>query len=86
MIPVQGYAALSATSPLQPFDFERRDAGHSDVVIDIAYCGVCHSDLHYVDNHWGLSMYPTVPGHEIVGTVTQTEARLVAIGSVSWSA
>ena len=71
MIPVQGYAALSATSPLQPFDFERRDAGHSDVVIDIAYCGVCHSDLHYVDNHWGLSMYPMVPGHEIVGTVTQ---------------
>ena len=71
MIPVRGYAALSAASPLQPFDFERRDAGGGDVVIDIAYCGVCHSDLHYVDNHWGLSMYPIVPGHEIVGTVAQ---------------
>lgn len=69
-IKVLGYAALSATAPLAPFRFERRDARVDDVVINIEYCGVCHSDLHQARNDWGISQYPIVPGHEIVGRVT----------------
>lgn len=64
-----GYAAQSKTSPLQPFSFQRRDPGPKDVVIDIQYCGVCHSDIHQVRDEWGGSVFPMVPGHEIVGTV-----------------
>ena len=66
-----GYAAQNATSPLAPFSFERRDPGPSDVVVEIQYCGVCHSDLHQARNEWGNSLYPMVPGHEIVGKVTR---------------
>ncbi|HVD96467.1 MAG TPA: NAD(P)-dependent alcohol dehydrogenase [Candidatus Limnocylindria bacterium] len=69
MIPVKGYAAQSAASPLAPFDFKRRDLRPKDVLIDILYCGICHSDLHLVRNEWGRSIYPMVPGHEIVGRV-----------------
>jgi len=65
-----GYAAHSATAPLVPFDFERREPGPRDVQIEILYCGVCHSDLHTVRNEWQNSVYPVVPGHEIVGRVT----------------
>ena len=64
-----GYAAQSAGAPLAPWTFERRAPGPSDVVIDILYCGVCHSDIHNVRNEWGQSLYPMVPGHEIVGRV-----------------
>src|SRR5437016_12956500 len=71
MIPVAGYAAESITSPLSPFDFERRDLRPKDVLIDILYCGICHSDLHLVRNEWGRSIYPMVPGHEIVGRVIE---------------
>jgi len=67
--PTQGYAAQSTTSPLMPFSFERRDPRANDVVIDIQYCGVCHSDIHCARNEWGGSTYPLVPGHEIVGRV-----------------
>jgi uncharacterized zinc-type alcohol dehydrogenase-like protein len=70
MIPTKGYAAQSATSPVAPFSFERRDPGPHDVQIQILYCGVCHSDLHQIRNEWGNSIYPMVPGHEIVGRVT----------------
>jgi alcohol dehydrogenase (NADP+) len=88
MIPVAGYAAQSATSPLSAFDFERRDLRPKDVLIDILYCGICHSDLHLVRNEWGRSIYPMVPGHEIVGRVIEKGKRarrfkngdLVAIG------
>lgn len=69
MIPVTGYAAQSAISALAPFDFKRRDLRPKDVLIDILYCGICHSDLHLVRNEWGRSIYPMVPGHEIVGRV-----------------
>ncbi|MDR3526157.1 MAG: NAD(P)-dependent alcohol dehydrogenase [Rhizomicrobium sp.] len=69
-ISVIGYAAASPTSELAPFRFERRDPRGDDVVIEILYCGVCHSDLHTVRNDWGSAMYPVVPGHEIVGKVT----------------
>lgn len=65
-----GYAAESKTSPLTPFHFDRREPGPSDVVVAIDYCGICHSDIHQVRDEWGGSMYPMVPGHEIVGRVT----------------
>ena len=67
---VRGYAAHSNTTPLGLFHFVRRDPRPDDVVIDILYCGVCHSDLHNVRNDWGYSQYPMVPGHEIVGRVS----------------
>jgi alcohol dehydrogenase (NADP+) len=71
MIPTKAYAAFSATSPLAPFEFERRDLRPDDVHIEILYCGVCHSDLHTVKSEWGPAMYPVVPGHEIVGKVVK---------------
>jgi uncharacterized zinc-type alcohol dehydrogenase-like protein len=71
MIPTNAYAAQNATSPLGPFNFERREVGTQDVQIEILYCGVCHSDIHQVRNEWGGSIYPMVPGHEIVGKVTK---------------
>jgi len=64
-----GYAAHDKYSPLVPFHFERRDPGPNDVVIEIAYCGICHSDIHQVRDEWKNSIYPMVPGHEIVGRV-----------------
>ncbi|WP_193073884.1 NAD(P)-dependent alcohol dehydrogenase [Pseudomonas sp. FME51] len=74
MIKTRGYAALNGDQPLQPFDFERRAPAPQDVQIDILYCGVCHSDLHTARNEWGNTLFPSVPGHEIVG-------RVAAIGS-----
>jgi len=65
-----GYAAQSKTSPLAPFHFDRREPGPTDVVVAIDYCGICHSDIHQVRDEWGGSLYPMVPGHEIVGHVT----------------
>src|SRR5690606_25779147 len=65
----KAYAAQSAASPLAPFTLTRREPGPSDVRIDILYCGVCHSDLHQARNEWGNTVYPCVPGHEIVGRV-----------------
>lgn len=66
-----GYAAQSATSPLAPFSFERRELRPNDVAMEILYCGICHSDLHQARNDWGWSAYPMVPGHEIVGRVLE---------------
>lgn len=66
----RAYAAQSASSPLAPFSIERREPLARDVVIDILHCGVCHSDLHQVRNEWGNTVYPCVPGHEIVGRVS----------------
>ncbi len=65
------YAAETATSPLAPFHFQRRDLGKHDVQIEILYCGVCHSDLHTVRSEWQGTTYPCVPGHEIVGRAVQ---------------
>lgn len=70
MTATKGYAAQKAQSSLAPFQFERRDVKPHDVQFDILYCGVCHSDIHQVRNEWGGSIYPMVPGHEIVGRVT----------------
>jgi len=66
-----GYAAKSATSPLNLYQFERREPGPRDVQIEILYCGVCHSDVHTARDEWGGAVYPVVPGHEIVGRVTR---------------
>ena len=74
MTAVNGYAAQNATTPLAPFNFERREVGPKDVQIEILYCGVCHSDIHQVRNEWGGSIYPMVPGHEIVGRITKVGA------------
>ncbi|NEK91574.1 MAG: NAD(P)-dependent alcohol dehydrogenase, partial [Xanthomonas euvesicatoria] len=70
MSTAHAYAAQAADQPLAPFVFERRAPGPHDVQIDIAYCGVCHSDLHTARNEWHNTLYPSVPGHEIVGRVT----------------
>ncbi|MEO6837302.1 MAG: NAD(P)-dependent alcohol dehydrogenase [Ginsengibacter sp.] len=70
MSKVKSYAAQSATSPLAAWTLERRSPKPHDVQIDILYCGVCHSDLHTVRNEWGGTVYPSVPGHEIVGRVS----------------
>jgi alcohol dehydrogenase (NADP+) len=72
----KGYAAQSATSPLAPFAFERRDPGPADVQIDIVYCGVCHSDLHTARGEWPGTRYPCVPGHEIVGRVARVGGQV----------
>ena len=64
-----GYAAHQAHMPLERFSFKRREVGDRDVAIDILFCGICHSDLHQVNNDWGFSQYPMVPGHEIIGRV-----------------
>ncbi len=69
MLPTRGYAADSPTANLKPFDFERRELGARDILIKIEFCGVCHSDIHQVRDEWGGSIYPMVPGHEIVGRV-----------------
>ncbi len=71
---VKAYGARAADKPLEPLDIARRTPGAHDVQIDIAYCGVCHSDLHTVRSEWGGTRYPCVPGHEIVGRVSAVGA------------
>jgi len=74
MIATKGFAAQTKETPLAPWNFSRRDVGPYDVHFDIDFCGVCHSDLHQIRDEWGGSIYPMVPGHEIVG-------RVVAVGN-----
>jgi uncharacterized zinc-type alcohol dehydrogenase-like protein len=76
MITTQAYAATSSDTPLSPFTFERRALRDDDVQIEILFCGVCHTDLHQARNHWGNTTYPLVPGHEIVGIVTNIGAQV----------
>jgi uncharacterized zinc-type alcohol dehydrogenase-like protein len=71
MIPTSSYAAHAARARLAPYRFERREPREHDLVIEILFCGVCHSDLHTVRDEWGTGNYPIVPGHEIVGRVTR---------------
>jgi len=71
VLKTSAYAASQAHAPLAPFSFERRDPGPRDVLIDVLYCGVCHSDIHQVRDEWGGAVFPMVPGHEIVGRVKQ---------------
>ena len=72
----KAYAATSPTAPLGPIAIERRQPLPTDVEIDILYCGVCHSDLHFARNEWGGTVYPVVPGHEILGRVTRVGAKV----------
>lgn len=71
MLKTAAYAAASAQSPLAPHSIERREPGPNEVLIDILYCGVCHSDIHQARDEWGGSIFPMVPGHEIVGRVAR---------------
>ena len=71
MLTVNAYAAPSADAPLEPTTITRREVGPHDVLIEIAYAGICHSDIHTVNGDWGPQHYPLVPGHEIVGTVAE---------------
>jgi len=73
---VRGFAAPGAETPLGPHTFVRRDPRDNDVVIDIQYCGVCHSDIHQARNEWGKSVYPLVPGHEIIGRITHVGTKV----------
>ena len=70
MFKVKAFGATSATSPLAPLEIERRDLQKNDVQIEILYCGVCHTDIHISRNEWKGTLYPSVPGHEIIGKVT----------------
>jgi alcohol dehydrogenase (NADP+) len=76
------YAATKEKAPLTPFNFERRSLRPHDIKIEIIYCGVCHTDLHFVKNEWKNSMYPLVPGHEIVGKITHigSEVKSFKVG------
>jgi len=76
MLPTRGYATHEPTASLEPFSFERRTPGAHDVLIEIQFCGVCHSDIHQARGEWGNSIYPMVPGHEIVGRVAQVGAEV----------
>jgi uncharacterized zinc-type alcohol dehydrogenase-like protein len=81
MIATTAYAATTAGALLKPFQFERRDPRPTDVVIQLLWCGVCHSDLHMVENDWGFSPFPMVPGHEMVGRVVRVGAQVTKFRS-----
>jgi uncharacterized zinc-type alcohol dehydrogenase-like protein len=68
----KGYAAKSVDTPLAIYEFERRTPGDRDVQIEIDFCGICHSDIHFTRNEWGMTQFPCVPGHEIIGRVVKT--------------
>ncbi|MBI1190353.1 MAG: alcohol dehydrogenase catalytic domain-containing protein [Tepidisphaera sp.] len=72
----KAFAATSPTSPLGPFAIDRREPTEHDVAIELMYCGVCHSDLHFAKNEWGFTQYPVVPGHEMLGKVTKVGAKV----------
>jgi uncharacterized zinc-type alcohol dehydrogenase-like protein len=79
---VQGLAAHAAGAELLPFRYETGELGARDVEIDISHCGICHSDIHLISNDWGISQYPFIPGHEIIGTVSAvgSDVRLLNVG------
>jgi uncharacterized zinc-type alcohol dehydrogenase-like protein len=84
-IPARGWAALGPDTPLAPFAFERRTPGPKDVHIDILFCGVCHSDLHQTRDEWGGSIFPMVPGHEVLGRVRAVgkDVKKVKVGDTA---
>ncbi|EMS51113.1 putative cinnamyl alcohol dehydrogenase 6 [Triticum urartu] len=73
---VSGWAAMEPSGEVVPFAFKRRENGVDDVTIKVHYCGMCHTDLHFINNDWGITMYPLVPGHEITGVVTRVGANV----------
>jgi uncharacterized zinc-type alcohol dehydrogenase-like protein len=76
MLVCTGFAAPSATEPLEKITFNRRDVGPRDVQIEILFCGICHSDLHFARNEWKFTVYPACPGHEIAGQVVKVGAEV----------
>jgi alcohol dehydrogenase (NADP+) len=76
MITTKGYATKNPKEPLGPFSFERRETRDHDVLIDIQYCGICHSDIHQARDEWGGSIFPMVPGHEIAGVVAKVGTKV----------
>ena len=76
MTEIKSYAAQDAKTPVAPWNFKRREVEKNDVQIDILYCGVCHSDLHQIRNEWGGSLFPMVPGHEIIGRVSKVGSNV----------
>lgn len=85
MSTVNAYAAQTKTSPIAPFNINRREVGTNDVQIEILYSGICHSDIHQVRDEWGGSIYPMVPGHEIVGRVIKvgSEVKSFKVGDLA---
>ncbi len=81
-MPVQAYAAKTAKANLQPFEFDLGQLGPEEVDVQVTHCGICHTDVALVDNDWGMSQYPVVPGHEIVGTVSAVGSNVdrLAVG------
>jgi len=89
-MPVRAYAAKSAKGKLEPFEYEPGPLGPEDVEVRVTHCGICHSDVAMIDNDWGWSQYPLVPGHEVVGTVAAvgSQVKYLAAGQrvgVGWS-
>lgn len=84
MIKVTGYAAKHSFTRLKPFEFEREEAGPREIEIEVLFCGVCHSDIHQVKNEWSNTVYPCVPGHEVVGRVSRIGAGVTrhAVGDL----
>ena len=85
MNPIKSFASHQEKHPLEPFEIQRRNVGPKDVKIQIEYCGVCHTDLHFVNNDWKITEYPVVPGHEIVGRVTDlgSEVNKFSLGDLA---
>jgi alcohol/geraniol dehydrogenase (NADP+) len=81
---INAFAVTQANGRLEPFQYDPGPIGNTDVEIDVQYCGICHSDLSMIDNAWGRSAYPLVPGHEVIGTVAQAGAGVttLAVGDV----
>ena len=76
MQPTQSYATHGPDASFEPFSFQRREPGPNDVLIEILFCGICHTDIHQARNEWGNSHYPMVPGHEIVGRITKVGSQV----------
>jgi len=90
-MPIQGYAAYAAKENLRPFSYEPGRLGPLEIAVRIRYCGICHSDIHLIDDDWGWSRYPFIPGHEIIGEVTEVGDLVdhLAVGDrvgVGWQA
>ena len=76
---IKAYAAYKSGDPLQAFEYDPGLLGSKEVEIDVKFCGICHSDLSMIDNHWGMSSYPLVPGHEVVGVIATVGSEVTAL-------